>query len=194
MASDGGGASPTDDASDDDADDASVGVDVAIDRSRAKGGALPDTWDAIETCAPPAKSNVGKVTAVHGNGTCDVTFLCNCGVAAALGGGLGVGQCGQVRRERDGLRHPGAAPGRLQRLLVRDPSPRAADAPVRVVRLQLPVGSSTAAARRWATATRIAAFASTAAAALLEVRCDAAERLGRLDDSAEHLEEAASPR
>ena len=62
---------------------------VLVDSRRRKSDSLPDMWSPIPAAKPPAKSNVGEVSAVHADGTCDVALVCN---DAAAGGKCG-SQC-----------------------------------------------------------------------------------------------------
>ena len=59
--------------------------------SRSKYGALPDTWDPIATARPPKKSNVGQVTKLHDDGSCDATLICHDVITP---GGKCGGKCG----------------------------------------------------------------------------------------------------
>ena len=48
----------------------SEGMHIAIDAKRKPTAPLPDAFTAIETARPPAKSNVGVVTAIDDDGRC----------------------------------------------------------------------------------------------------------------------------
>ncbi len=63
----------------------SVGMHIAVDGSRSISATLPDAWSAIETAAPPERSNVATVSEMHADGRCDAKLVCNCAADANSG-------------------------------------------------------------------------------------------------------------
>ena len=57
-----------------------IGSYIAIDTKRSVSDPLPDIYTSIATTiCPPATSNIGQVTSVHGEGPlCDATLVCTC--------------------------------------------------------------------------------------------------------------------
>ena len=69
----------------------SVGMHIAVDGARSVCAELPDAWTSIATAPSPARSNVAEVAAVHADGRCDATLVCNCEGEKCVRSRCGVG-------------------------------------------------------------------------------------------------------